>query len=269
VDEEEFPAGSGIKPLSSTDVSARIQVTNNVPIIVERAMYMSPDDQAFGAGHAAAGITTPATSWFFAEGSTGDFFDEYILLANSGATPAAVSIAFTPEAGAPVTRNYTVAPNSRFTIWVDQIPGLSATALSATVTSDVPIVAERAMWWPGTGESWREAHVSAGATTSGPRWAVADLELGGPDDANSFVLIYGGGSATVYFDDGTAPMACGSSAGGRFTLHVNSCPGVAGKRFVSVIVDGNANTVVERATYFNTGGQLFGAGGAALASRIP
>jgi hypothetical protein len=95
------------------------------------------------------------------------------------------------------------------------------------------------------------------------------LELAGPNGAISHVLIYGGWSGTVYFDDGTAPVACGSSAGGRYTLHVNTCPGVAGKRFVSIVVDGNANTVVERVTYFNTGGELFGAGGGALASRIP
>lgn len=50
---------------------------------------------------------------------------------------------------------------------VPAIPSLEATALSATVASDIPIVAERAMWWPGSGEAWREAHVSAGATTPG------------------------------------------------------------------------------------------------------
>ena len=269
VDDEQFPAGSGIKPLASTDVSARINVTNGVPIIVERAMYMSPDDQPFGAGTAAAGVAAPATSWFFAEGATGTFFDEFILLANGGSTPANVSITFTPEVGAAVTRPYTVAPNSRSTVWVDQVPGLGATSLSATVTSSVPIVSERSMWWPGTGESWREGHVSAGATTTGPRWAVADLEIGGPNQAESFVLIYGGGAATVYFDDGSAPVACGGSSGGRFTLYVNACIGVAGKRFVSVVVDGNANTVVERATYYNGSGEAFGAGGGAVATRIP
>jgi hypothetical protein len=269
VDDEQFPAGSGFRPLASTDVSARINVTNGVPIIVERAMYMSPDGQPFGAGHAASGAAAPSSSWFFAEGSTGTFFDEFILLANSDSSPANVTITFTPENRAPLVRNYTVAPNSRQTVWVDAIPTLEATALSATVTSSIPIVAERAMWWPGTGESWREAHVSAGATAAGPRWAVADLEVGGPNAATSFVLIHGGGSATVYFDDGSPTVACGASLGGRFTLHVNACPGVAGKRFVSVIVEGNTNTVVERATYFNTGGQVFGAGGGALATRLP
>ena len=110
VDDEQFPAGSGIRPRRSTDVSARINVTNGVPIIVERSMYMSPDDQPFGAGHAAAGVPAPATSWFFAEGATGTFFDEFILLANGEATPADVTITFTPEGRAPVLRSYMVGP---------------------------------------------------------------------------------------------------------------------------------------------------------------
>ena len=46
---EEFPAGSGNRLLQSTDVSARI--TSDLPIIVERSMYLSTPGQFFGAGH--------------------------------------------------------------------------------------------------------------------------------------------------------------------------------------------------------------------------
>jgi hypothetical protein len=266
VDDEQFPAGSGITPLSATDVSASIRSVNDVPIIVERSMYMSPDDQAFGAGHGSAGVTAPSTRWFFAEGATGAFFDMYLLLANPGDSPANVAITYTPEGASAVTHTYGVAPRSRSTIWVDQQPGLEAASLSATVVSDVPIVAERAMWWPGTGESWREAHVSAGATTSSARWAIADVELGGPLGADTYVLVYNGGAVTVY-GDGTA-MSCGATGPGRVTVRINDCPGVAGRRFVSVIVNGGSDTVVERATYYSAGG-LFAAGGAALATPIP
>ncbi len=123
VDEEQFPEGSGLKPLEATDVSASIRSVNDVPIIVERSMYMSPDDQVFGAGHAAAGVTSPSTHWFFAEGATGTFFDEYILLANPGNALASVTITYSPEGRAPITHSYDVAPQSRRTIWVDQEPG--------------------------------------------------------------------------------------------------------------------------------------------------
>jgi hypothetical protein len=268
VDEEQFPEGSGLKPLEATDVSASIRSANNVPIIVERSMYMSPDDQVFGAGHAAAGVTSPATDWFFAEGATGTFFDEYLLLANPGNTLANVTITYSPEGGAPVIRSYDVAPHSRHTIWVDLEPGLQNAAISATISSSSPIVAERAMWWPGTGESWREAHVSSGATSTGSRWAVADVELGGPFLADTYLLVYNGGAVTLHFDDGSAPINCGSASGGRVTIRLNDCAGTAGKRFVSAIVNGTSQTVVERVTYFSAGG-LFNAGGAALATQIP
>jgi hypothetical protein len=269
VDEEQFPQGSGIYPLAGADVSARIETANGVPIVVERAMYMSPDGQPFGAGHAAAAVAAPSTTWFFAEGATGGFFDEFLLLANPGASPAAVDIVFIVE-GVPLppqTYHYLLPANSRTTIWVDQIPNLDHRSLSAQVTSDVPIVAERAMWWPGSGDSWREAHVSAGATARAPRWAIAGLEIGGPHDAQSYILVAGGGSVTVY-DGAGMSSSCGTSAGGRFTVRINDCAALRGQ-FVGAIVEGNANTVVEWATYRSAHGEPFAAGGASLATPIP
>ena len=45
------------------------------------------------------------------------------------------------------------------------------------------IVVERAMWWPGQGDSWREAHNSSGATTTASRWIVAEGEVSAPQPA--------------------------------------------------------------------------------------
>ena len=70
-------AGAGAR---RHDVSAAIAATQ--PILVERAMYRSVDGQPFAAGHASAGVTAAATSWFLAEGATGAFFDLFVLLAN-------------------------------------------------------------------------------------------------------------------------------------------------------------------------------------------
>ena len=270
VDDEQFPAGSGRYPLASTDVAARIEVSNGVPIVAERAMYLSPDGQPFGAGHAGAGATAPATRWWFAEGAIGAFFDEFLLLANPGSTPAAVQLTLDPIPGSqPAVTNWVVPANSRRTIYVDGLLGLDPGSTSATVTSDVPIVAERVMWWPGTAESWREAHVSLGATATAPRWAIAGLELGGPRNVQSFVLIYGSGGATVkaYTPYSSAPVICAFSiSGGRQTVHLNACQGLAGQQLVAVVVDGAADTTVEWTTYSGDG---VGAGGGALAVPIP
>ena len=78
----------GIPELAATDVSAVIESLNGLPIIVERAMYSSAAG-VFAAGHDSAGVTAPATEWFFAEGATGGFFDLFLLFANPNATDAA------------------------------------------------------------------------------------------------------------------------------------------------------------------------------------
>jgi hypothetical protein len=163
--------------LEATDVSAIVESTNGVAIIAERAMYTSAPGRPFAAGHDAAGVTALAFDWTFAEGATGPYFDLFLLVANPTSTVADVRARYLLPDGTVVIRTYAVAPHSRFTIWVDQEgPELADTAVSTVVTSTngVPIVVERAMWWPGpTAATWAEAHAVTGATAPATRWAVA------------------------------------------------------------------------------------------------
>ena len=117
-----IPVDSQGPELASTDVSAVI--TAPLPIIVERAMYISRPGQVFAAGHGSAGVTAPATSWFLAEGATGPFFDLFILLANPNDQPAQVTVDYLLLNGTTYAKSYQVPANGRFTIWVDdeQIP---------------------------------------------------------------------------------------------------------------------------------------------------
>ncbi len=174
--------------LHRPDVSAAISAT--APIIVERAMCRSSPTQTFAAGHESAGVTSPATRWFLAEGATGPFFDLFILIANPNPSPADVRVDYLLSTGETHSKVYTLAPDSRFTIWVDdeQLPEgsgikpLANVAVSSTITSinHVPIVVERTMWWPGLGAMgmggafWSEAHNSPGATETGAAWALAE-----------------------------------------------------------------------------------------------
>ena len=122
------------------------------PILVERAMYLNAGGRLFGAGHASAGITTPAPTWSFAEGATGPYFDTFLLIANPSSDSLSVRATFLLPSGATVQRTYDIAAKSRFNIWVDQAaPELGNTAVSTVLESvdDQPFVAERAMWWPG------------------------------------------------------------------------------------------------------------------------
>ncbi len=184
---EEFP-GEG-RALASTDLSAVIETLDASPIIVERAMYRSTQGRLFNAGHESTGVTTPSLRWFLAEGATGPYFDTFVLIANPTALDAQVEVSYLLDGGQTYTRTLVAPANARSGVWISVeqfagVPGfpLANVAVSTTVTSTnrVPIVVERAMWWPGDGTTWHEAHNSAGATETGTRWAVAEGEVGGP-----------------------------------------------------------------------------------------
>ncbi|MGE3842763.1 MAG: hypothetical protein AB7I50_14395 [Vicinamibacterales bacterium] len=211
--------------LEDVEVSAIIRTPAGKPVIVERSMYLSSGELFYGAGHESTGIRQPKTQWFFAEGATGSFFDLFILIGNPTDQAAHVTATYlfddgttcsTPvgnstQGGFPV-----VGPKSRHNIWVDLevIPGcprsLADAAVSTTITSDVPLVAERAMWWPGSTDMWAEAHNSAGAAETGVKWGFADGEQGFAHEAETYVLVAntsahnGTARVTLHFEDGTS-----------------------------------------------------------------
>jgi hypothetical protein len=84
-------------------------------------------------------------------------------LENPGDTPANVMLTHLVEGGsAPIPQPVVVAPFTRLTTFVNDVPGLSAAALSTVITSDVPIVAERAMYLNSTDRPWGQAPQAAG-----------------------------------------------------------------------------------------------------------
>ena len=273
--------------LAATDVSAAI--TSTAPVVVERAMYMTAGGQPFGAGHGSAAVTAPALDWFLAEGATGAFFDMFILIANPDpATAATVRATYLLDNGTTLTKDYTVAASSRRTIYVDaeQFPGgqlLANAALSTILTStnNVPIVVERAMWWPGGAQGpWYEGHNSAGATTTGTAWALADGEVGGSAGASTFILVANTGTAaasirvTVYIEGGGTDVRTYTVAPqSRFNVDIGSRFGavVANRRMGALVESLGASPapiVVERAMYTNAGGRVWAAGTNTLATRI-
>lgn len=236
----------------------------------------------FAAGHESAGVTAPALSWFFAEGASGPYFDLFVLMANPSATSANVTATFLKPDGSTIVKPLVVPGKSRSNIWVDVAdPALADTAVSATlhVTNGVPIVAERAMWWPGNGTTWFEAHNSPGATTTGKLWAVASAEDGGPANIETYVLVANtatfGATArvTVLFEDGTTvAREYAIAAHARFNVPLRTeFPTAVGRR-VGVLVEsvglGAAPLVVESAQYSDAAGVHWAAGSNALATKL-
>lgn len=269
--------------LASAEVGATVRVVSGPSIIAERSMYRTIGGRTFDAGHNSAGVTAPAPAWFLAEGATGPYFDLFILLANPGTTDATVDVRYLLPDGSVIQKGYVVAAQSRSNIWVDlEDARLADTAVSAVVesTNAVPIIVERAMWWPGSSATWHEAHSSPGATAVGSRWASAEGEVGGAANVSTYVLLAntstfaGSARVTVRYEDGTsAERTFPIGATSRFNVDVGAeFPASVGKRF-GVIVESlgatPAQLVVERAMYANAGGVSWAAGSNALATRLP
>jgi len=272
------------KALQATDVSAQITSTNGVPIIVERSMYLNTANKPFKGGHNSAGVTSPSLNWFLAEGSTGSFFSMYVLIANPNAAAATLRTTYILPSGAPIVKTYTVAGNSRRTIGVAQEdPALADTPVSVKVeaTNGVPVVVERTMWWMGSKRSWTEGHNAFGTTRTAPRWLLAEGENGGPHAISTFVLIANTSAAdanvrvTLLAEQGAEEsLTYTVGANRRFTVPIASAfPSSDGKRFSILVESLNPSVagglVVERATYWNTDEDVWGAGAGAVGAIIP
>jgi hypothetical protein len=273
-----------IEGLDAVDVSGEVSSTNGVPVVVERAMYLDRPGEPFAAGHAAAGVTELATTWLLAEGATGEFFDEYLLIANPDDRAAEVTVTYALADGTTVSRGHSVAPRSRYTILVDaEDPRLASTAVSARVqvTNGVPVAVERAMWWPGPAPgSWHEAHVSAGARAAALRWAVAEGEAAGADRTATYLLVAntaataGSVRVTVATEQGVVrSRTFALVAEARLTVDVErEFPEVAGTRFGALVESTGpvfVPIVVEWAMYGSPDGRMWAAGSGAVATPLP
>jgi kumamolisin len=142
-------------PVSPTDVGlyqkvAIVVTSSDNPIVAERAMYFQdniPSAGGFTTGAASViGATAPGTDWLFAEGYTGVDFQEYFELANFGASPATVNIKLEYTSGN--TQTYAVrVPAFGLTAFDVNAHRGSTNSLSAEITSDNPIVAQRLMYF--------------------------------------------------------------------------------------------------------------------------
>jgi hypothetical protein len=244
-------------------------------------MYFSRPGLPFAGGHDSAGVTHASQHWFFAEGATGTFFNDFLLLANPDqANTAHVTVSYLLVDGTVIPKTHTLAPNSRQTYNVAlEDPQLASAAFSTVVDSDVAIVSERSMYWP---LDWTEAHNSPGATETGTMWAVAGGAEGGTFAAQTYVLIantsaFAGTARVTVLQEGSAPIVkdIPLAPNSRTNVPVGATPEFAeviGTHF-GVIVESMGGTpaqiVVERATYSNdAAGTVWAAGAVALATKM-
>jgi len=248
---------STVAGLEKADFSTT--VTSHLPVVVERAMYFK-NHAGISGGHASAAVTAPARTWYLAEGYTGKGFDTYVLIENPGGTNASVRLDYLVPGGKVITTREEIGPRTRKTIHVDEVPGLEATDVSVAVSSSVPVVAERSMYFNYFGIT--EGSNSVGVTSPASQWYMAEGFTAQGFD--TYILLENPGAvdghAKVDFllPDGTVKrVVLPVPAATRRTLKVNTVDGLGAAEF-STHVTCTVPMVAERSMYFNYGGKFGG-----------
>ncbi len=121
-----------------------IAVSSDQPILAERVMTWNQ-----GATDA-LGSPAPSNLLYFAEGYTQGGFQEIVTLQIPNAQPADITVTFLPANGsAPTVQLFAMAAQSRFTFLVNTYA--PSPGLSLIVEANVPILAERPMYWSSGG----------------------------------------------------------------------------------------------------------------------
>jgi hypothetical protein len=236
-------------------VDASIKVTSDQPVIPERAMYRNNRRE----GHDSIGTTTPAKDFYLAEGTTDWGFTTYCLVQNPNAGPSTVNITYMTPKGPVAQDPFTMEPNSRKTINVNNVPGMSKTDCSIRVQGTQPIIAERAMYWgagTGLGEACHDSigmasphtsfYLPDGQTTVGHEtWTLVQNPNSAAVTVRISYLKHGGGA--VAFTDKVA-------ANSRKTFNMAD-KGINGQASVVVTcTTAGKKIMVERSIYWNNRG---------------
>jgi hypothetical protein len=254
-----------------------MEVTFTLPGIAERAMYFGLSPLWIG-GHESMGVILPSRSWFLAEGATGPFFETFVLLANPSATTASATVRYLPDTGTPIEKPYDVPPGQRVTINIQaEDPALLNAAVATQVTSDVPIIVERAQYWPDPAPNWYEAHNSFGVTATATRWGLAEGRVGLDLGYQTYILLANPNNnavdVSIQFlrEDGTTLFKLFTvQPQSRFNVAVGGVdvPEITNGRFGAVVTSSHP-IAVERAMYSDLNGLTWQAGTNATATRLP
>jgi hypothetical protein len=191
------------------------------------------------------GVDHKSTLWYLPEGYTGSDFDTYVLVQNPNSTAAQATFTFYTNPGPAGAANYApgpevpegmvqvtaeIGPWSRYTVRLDDVAGLESRDVATRVDSDIPVVAERSMYFNYEGAD--DGHLSVGASETHSFWHLAEGYTGAGFD--TYVLFMNPYSnwqrvtATFMTPEGepvvkeydVAPYS-------RYTVHVDEIEGLA------------------------------------------
>ncbi len=219
-----------------------------------------------GAGHANLGIpagdfsttTQGGHLYHFAEGATAGGFQTWVLLLNPNEAEAHATVTLMDTAGVAAEVELALPPMTRHSVSLD---GLLPDAydVSTTVTSDLPLAAERSMYWDPEAASLEVWQMRGGSSTSASPapsndWFLAEGSTGGGFDTWVLVQNPNEDPAVVGIDfvtqDGPAGhLDLNMPARSRSTLRLSDH--VHDQFEVSTFVSADRPIVVERSMYWD------------------
>jgi hypothetical protein len=148
--------------------------------------------------HTGTGVATPSSIWHFAEGATVAGMQTFFLLQNPGTLPAVATMQYLLADGTVQQRTHTVPAQSRLTVWANQEgTPLQSAEFATTISSDQPLVAERAMYRDAEGRLFAAGSVVAGVAAPATSWFLAEGATGSFFDTYLLLSNPGDTAATV------------------------------------------------------------------------
>lgn len=185
---------------TTADGNNEYQATPNYDMVTGlgsfNALPLATDLELLAKNQTSGRISPASNTWYFAEGSVGGSFSEFITLLNPNPTQTAtVTITYLFQNKPAVTVQHLVNPSTRFTVSVNTDLSVSTTApqqaISAIVqSSPVPVVAERPMYFNFHGiKSGTDVMGATTATNTTFYFAEGDTRQAGSVTYSTFISI--------------------------------------------------------------------------------
>lgn len=247
--------------------SVSTKVTSDKLVVVERSMYFSTDDVLRQAAHNSIGVTLPSNTWYLAEGSTGSdargTFETWILVQNPGDEKAEVDLTYqtlTEEVKGP---HLTLQPGTRQSVNVaDTVKNQDG--VSTMVSSDMPVIAERSMYWSDSYVRRQCAHDSIGVYAPSTTWYLAEGSTASESRGSfeTWVLVQNPGDSVAQVEIEYQTLK-GEAKGPILSLQphtrqsVNVADTVKDEWDVSTMVTSDRPVIAERSMYWSTTDGIF------------
>ena len=141
-------------------------------MIAGMAAAASAGPYGWDGGHDSLGASEPTGTAYFAEGTTRNGFEEYLILRNPGEEAATVTVSYLFGDGAPLVEGLTLAPWAGVSISVNDVVG-PGKDVSVSLASTPGIVAERQVYFNYMGV-WTGGSVAAGTAMPEKSWYFAE-----------------------------------------------------------------------------------------------